>query len=163
MLHSPHDIELRVQILTYHRLGNILLRVESDQNIKSITVIDWEYAMLGPSFVDVGWFLGETLLTFYETLDNVYAAVARSFMDGYAKNCSSAVDMSRAFEFCSLHMLVSLPQKVRLQRSRTSMGTARPLLESLIALQTCSRADYTQLWKNDPLSALVGVIEDHLT
>jgi hypothetical protein len=66
------------------RLDNILVDWNADEQVNRISVIDWEFVMMAPTFVDVGNLIQELfLLNHFEGTDLGYVTMFESFITSY--------------------------------------------------------------------------------
>ncbi|CEL02037.1 hypothetical protein ASPCAL01612 [Aspergillus calidoustus] len=62
----------------------ITLNIAQSLTLETLSIIDWEFAMAGPAFLDVGNFIGEVfLINYFERNDEVYTRLLEAFIAEY--------------------------------------------------------------------------------
>jgi hypothetical protein len=141
------------------RLGNVLLNFRKADHLSSISVIDWEFVTIGPSFVDIGNFVGELFCTGYlNSVDSTYAEVLDSFMLAY-RAFGRLLDVRRAIAFVGAGIIESLPRRMKYS-SRGTTAMARKCVDH--ALRFIIDTDSTDLasGENDPFASLSRILRD---
>ncbi|KKZ61377.1 hypothetical protein EMCG_03983 [[Emmonsia] crescens] len=116
--------------------GNILLSFTDKEELDRLNVIDWEFTMLAPAFLDVGNFIGEVfLIHYFESNDEVYIVLLDAFMKAY-RNLVQDIDPEKILAYAGAHIMLALPRRIESVRSRATRETARPLVEQVLKFIT---------------------------
>ncbi|OCK91107.1 uncharacterized protein K441DRAFT_616659 [Cenococcum geophilum 1.58] len=140
--------------------GNVLLSFNERGHLKAISIIDWEFVMLAPAFVDLGHFLGEVwLISYFESNDAVYITLLESFIKSY-QDVVKNIDIGRVLGFAAAHITMALPRRVRHPRSRATMGTAIPCLEQALKFITDRKYRDLESQENDAFDNILQFMRD---
>jgi thiamine kinase-like enzyme len=114
------------------RPGNILLSFSEPEYLDRICVIDWEFAMAAPAFIDVGNFIGEVfLIHYFESNDAVYIYLLESFLQAY-QNLANKLEVDKIMGYAGAHITLALPRRIKSPRSRATLRKATPCLRHAI-------------------------------
>ncbi|KAI9764935.1 MAG: hypothetical protein M1840_007960 [Geoglossum simile] len=112
-------------ILADFRPGNVLLSFSKAERLSSISIIDWEFAAIGPAFLDISNFVAELFFIGYlNGVDSTYAEVLDSFTLAY-QAFGGPVDVRRTITSVGAAIIDLVPQRMDLNGSRVTMAMAR--------------------------------------
>ncbi|KAL2848936.1 hypothetical protein BJY01DRAFT_246162 [Aspergillus pseudoustus] len=129
------------------RLGNVLLTFRNipspfptasktipPVSLETLSIIDWEFAMAGPAFLDVGNFIGEVfLINYFERNDEVYTRLLEAFIVEYKTHTPpQRLDIEMILSYAGAHIVQALPRRISSPRSRATRENARGCLEHAI-------------------------------
>ncbi|OJD10913.1 hypothetical protein AJ78_08201 [Emergomyces pasteurianus Ep9510] len=116
--------------------GNILLSFTEKAELDRLSVIDWEFTMLAPAFLDVGNFIGEVfLIHYFESNDAVYIVLLEAFMKAY-HGLAQAIDPEKILAYAGAHIMLALPRRIESVKSRATRENSRPMVEQVLKFIT---------------------------
>jgi hypothetical protein len=137
----------------------LLLNFNKDDSLSSIGVIDWEFVVIGPSFMDVGNFVAELFfMGFFTSVDSTYAEVIESFMQAY-RDFGGPLDVKKTIA----HIGTCIIDLLHWQMKKSSRETpAREMKCVDHALKFIIGSDSLDLesGENDPFASLSSILRD---
>ncbi|RDW85281.1 hypothetical protein BP6252_02871 [Coleophoma cylindrospora] len=154
-------------------LGNVLLSFSSEHKLERLSIIDWEFMMLGPSFLDLGHFIGEIfLIHYFESNDSVYIFLLRAFIQAY-RHLIKEIDIERAICYAGAHIIMALPRRITSPRSKATCSTASACAQQAVKFMTDSelgslnKQDDSPMYKKsrdkDALEMILQIMEERRT
>ncbi|PGH08510.1 hypothetical protein AJ80_07830 [Polytolypa hystricis UAMH7299] len=117
--------------------GNILLSFTDKDELERLSIIDWEFIMLAPAFLDTGHFIGEVfLIHYFESNDEVYIVLLESFMRAYRSSLVRDIDTENILAYAGAHIMVGLPRRINSLGSRATKENASPFVEQTLKFIT---------------------------
>ncbi|KAL4821137.1 kinase-like domain-containing protein [Aspergillus spinulosporus] len=153
------------------RLGNVLLTFSpspsgsSTLNLQTLSIIDWEFAMAAPAFIDIGNFIGEVfLIHYFESNDEVYTILLEAFIAEYeAHTPAEVLDIEMILSYAGAHIVQALPRRINSPRSRAKKGNAggclRHALDFIMNTNTSRGTMTASLYGS--LQELLGIMRGH--
>jgi hypothetical protein len=137
----------------------VLLNFRKANHLSSISIIDWEFVTIGPSFVDIGNFIGELFCTGYlNSIDSTYAEVLDSFMLAY-RAFGGLLDVRRAIAFVGAGIIESLPRRIKYS-SRGTTAMARKCVEHALRFIINGDSADSASDENNPFASLSKILRD---
>lgn len=119
-----------------YRLGNVLLSFDSRSALERIYIIDWEFVMLAPVFLDIGNFIGEVfLINYFESNDSVYIYLLESFLESY-QQINENINIEDILGYAGAHIMMALPRRITSPRSRATTDNASPCAQHAVDFLT---------------------------
>lgn len=114
------------------RIGNVLLGFDGSDNLESISVIDWDFVTMLPTYVDFGIFVGELyILDYFDSSNSTYLTILESFVEAY-RSFGVPFSTASALRYAGAHILMSLSQLVLSSQSRFTSDIAMPCVEEVL-------------------------------
>ncbi len=144
-----------------YRLGNVLLSFDLNSALERIYIIDWEFVMLAPLFLDIGNFIGEVfLIHYFESNDSVYIHLLESFLESY-KQMNGNINTADIVGYAGAHIIMSLPRRIKTPRSRATIETASPCAQHAVDFLTAGYGfNGMAAEKGDPFRAMLNIMRD---
>lgn len=116
------------------RPGNLIFDFDSDDEIQTVNVIDWEFATMAPAFIDIGHFIAEVFMNnYFEARDDVYIHLLDSLLASYSPIYQS-IQVSEALFYAGAHIGCFAPRRASSKRSRATKETCLSCINQAIAL-----------------------------
>ncbi|KAL3458997.1 kinase-like domain-containing protein [Aspergillus heterothallicus] len=99
-------------------LSPITPNIAQSLPLDTISIIDWEFAMAGPAFLDVGNFIGEVfLINYFERNDEVYTRLLEAFIAEYeAHTPPEKLNTGMILSYAGAHIVQALPRRINSPR-----------------------------------------------
>ncbi|CAI7593845.1 unnamed protein product [Penicillium palitans] len=108
--------------------GNFILAFNTEDDLERLSIIDWEFAMMAPAFVDLGNFIGAVFVNHYfESNDDVYIFLLESFKEAYTQGANH-MDIRMIMKYAGAHAIQALARRVNSPRSRATKENAASFL-----------------------------------
>ncbi|KAH8679485.1 major facilitator superfamily domain-containing protein [Ilyonectria robusta] len=152
--------DVREKLETCIMMGSVLVNFENNGILPSVSVIDWEFVMMSPAFIDVGNFAAELfLISYYEGTDSTYATVLEAFAKAYHE-LGGPLDIQQAIRFAGAHIMMSLPRRLDSPRSMATRDTAAPCVDQALKFITNPDFDYLDNRHQDPFANMVRLMKE---
>ncbi|KAG4438249.1 hypothetical protein IFR05_006277 [Cadophora sp. M221] len=143
-----------------YRLGNVLLSFTSGLVLEHIYIIDWEFVMLAPVFLDIGNFLGEVfLIHYFESNDWVYIHLLETFIESYLM-VNGHIDVEDILGYAGAHIIMALLRRIKSPRSRANLRNASPCVQHALSFLTGHGIKEVPGGKIGNLRAMLDIMRD---
>ncbi|KAH7310951.1 kinase-like domain-containing protein [Rhexocercosporidium sp. MPI-PUGE-AT-0058] len=141
-------------------LGNVLLSFTSGLVLEHIYIIDWEFVMLAPVFLDIGNFLGEVfLIHYFESNDWVYIHLLEAFIESYLM-INKHIDVGDILGYAGAHIIMALPRRMKSPRSRANLGNASLFVQHALNFLTGHGFKEVPAGEMGNLRAMLNIMRD---
>jgi hypothetical protein len=129
-------------------------------NLSNISVIDWEFVAIGPTFMDVGFFIGELFaLHYFESKDSTDVTILDSFIQAY-QNISGPLDFEQTLGFAGAAIIMSLPPLIDSKRSSATKTTAGQCVKHALNFMTGPGFTNDKSREHDSFTSLSQIMRD---
>ncbi|KAF2793956.1 hypothetical protein K505DRAFT_243165, partial [Melanomma pulvis-pyrius CBS 109.77] len=144
------------------RSGNVLLSLDSNNDPERMSIIDWEFVTMAPTFVDVGNFIRELFLNnYFESSNPCYVTVLESFMKAYL-GFGIQLSVKDALGFGSARAIWSLSIRVHSPKSKASKVSAVPCVEQLLKFIIDPGDEHLDKGKEDLIENLARLMRERI-
>lgn len=150
------------RFLSDQRSGNVLLNMESENNVERITIIDWEFVIMAPTFIDVGNFIQELFLNnYFESSDSSYVTVMESFMSAY-RGFDTQLCVKDALGFGSARAIWSLSRRVHSPKSKAFKENALTCVNQLLKFIENPGVEHPEDHRGDLIEELAQLMRERV-
>ncbi|KAG5652930.1 hypothetical protein H0H81_003073 [Sphagnurus paluster] len=123
--------------------GNIMVKLDAEQNLERLYILDWELAKPGVPGVEIGQFCAEVDLVrrFVPSTKDAVKKVLETFLHAYAQECGANVKMARdALIHWGTHMVVFTP-RVAWGDKQTTRQVVKDGVQIIVSAAGASKQD----------------------
>jgi hypothetical protein len=144
------------------RPANALLNFDRAERLSSISIIDWEFVTIGPTFLDISNLVAELFFLGYTTRNDLtYAEVLDSFINTY-RAFGGSLCLRRTIAVVGAAILDLVVRRMDLNGSQETMAMATECVKlALNFIFDAESTDFT-LAENDPFAMLSRILRDCL-
>jgi hypothetical protein len=144
------------------RPANALLSFDRAERLSSISIIDWEFVAIGPTFLDISNLVAELFFLGYTTrIDSAYAEVLDSFINAY-RAFGGSLCLRRMTAIVGAAILDLVARRMDLNGNQETTAMARECVKlALNFIFDAESTDFT-LVENDPFAILSRILRDCL-
>ena len=144
------------------RPANAFLGFDTSECLNAISIIDWEFATIGPTFMDISNLIFELFFLGYTTHhDTAYVDVLDSFIIAY-RAFGVSLRLKELTAYIGAAMVDLALRRIDRTKSHEAKSLSREYMDLALDFVFDSESTDFTLTKNDPFIKLSGVLRSRL-